>query len=428
MKIRFNIFDFIPKLKIIEYKGDSLSALTLQTLLSFIVNQYMYNKVEGEYVEIHSSKFHLIKPDYKPYLEYMRERNILIIDYKYEVNKKSRRYAFNNYFKEHAQILEMKNDSVYKYTKKHICIEPDVLERIEQDFKAINVNDKYIEKKSRINKDGNEIFNLKSYLNNMVNIKLLKEKGGYFKLDYRIYNPFVFLSEDVRTGNIYFNDKLTNLDIRSSFPLFMALWCVDNGINKHDYDFKEYISGLKDGRFYSMLAHKLNKVKDTNNKTDISRPYYSKGTAKTSFAQWLNGTNLNKSGEIRNDDINYVFKCYFNPIMELMIKNKIDRNTFYFKLAEMEANFIFNIICKRLYNEVKGIRILTCHDSIYFESEYINQVEKIWYEELDKIYNKIGVKEQVDDDYDTSNDILFNVYEADINVIKKKNMEWLDTL
>jgi len=423
MKIKYNIFYFIPRKKEIEYKGTTLSTRTLQTLLSFITNKYIYNRNEGEYVEIMASKFHRIVSDYKPYLEYMKDMNIIIIDYKYEVGKSSRRYAFNNYFKENAEIIEMVNDSEYKYNRKHICIEPDVLEHLEKDYKSINVNDNYIEKKSKTNKDGIEIYNFKSYITNMVNIKLLKDKRGYFNLDYRIYNPFVFLSEDVRTRNITFNSKLTNLDIRSSFPLFLAVWCVNNGIEQN-YEYKEYIEGLKEGTFYLMLADKLNNVKDTNNKTDISKPYYSKGSAKIAFSTWLNGDNVNKNGQIRNDDINYVFNKYFNSIMDMIIKHKKDRNTFYFLLAELEADFIFNTICKRLYKEIKGIRILTCHDAIYFEGEYLNQVEKIWNQELQKLYDKIGLI-----DIDTTEKGLSYIFEINnFKSLKKERNDLIDDL
>ena len=51
--------------------------------------------------------------------------------------------------------------------------------------------------------------------------------------------------------------------------------------------------------------------------------------------------------------------------------------------------FIFNVICARLYSEIPNIQIITCHDEIYFEEKYKDKVEKIWTEELKKVYKTL---------------------------------------
>jgi hypothetical protein len=52
-----------------------------------------------------------------------------------------------------------------------------------------------------------------------------------------------------------------------------------------------------------------------------------------------------------------------------------------------------------LYAEIPAIRILTCHDKIYFEQRFYDQVEKIWIEELKKVYELLPSHEEVYYDY-----------------------------
>ena len=60
----------------------------------------------------------------------------------------------------------------------------------------------------------------------------------------------------------------------------------------------------------------------------------------------------------------------------------------------------FNVICARLYAEIPDIKILTCHDQIYFEQRFYDQVDSIWNEELKKVYALLPIHEEMDLDYD----------------------------
>jgi len=72
----------------------------------------------------------------------------------------------------------------------------------------------------------------------------------------------------------------------------------------------------------------------------------------------------------------------------------------YFELVQLETDFIFNTICKRLYTEIPEIKILTCHDQIYFENRFMGEVRPIWESELKKIHSMIPVKYEVEEDTD----------------------------
>ena len=77
-----------------------------------------------------------------------------------------------------------------------------------------------------------------------------------------------------------------------------------------------------------------------------------------------------------------------------------EKDKMYHTLVKLETDFIFNKVCKRVYNEIPGIQLLTCHDEIYFEERFYEQVLKIWAEELEKVYEKISVNHTTEFDFD----------------------------
>jgi hypothetical protein len=92
MKVRFdlNYFDIdTTKKTIMDYKGNVLVTATLENILSVITCKYIYNEFES--VEIHHTKFSKITSDYRKYLNYLRDMEIILIDesYKKGVHPKS---------------------------------------------------------------------------------------------------------------------------------------------------------------------------------------------------------------------------------------------------------------------------------------------------------------------------------------------------
>jgi hypothetical protein len=74
--------------------------------------------------------------------------------------------------------------------------------------------------------------------------------------------------------------------------------------------------------------------------------------------------------------------------------------------TNLESNFILNKVCKRLYEEIPEIRMLTCHDEIYFEKRFKPFVEQIWSEELQLVHDKLPAQIIMDDDDDLEEDDL----------------------
>lgn len=440
-KFKFNLENFIKKKPEYEFKGKLLNWETIQTILSYIVYRYTYNREEGrQMVEIKSSDFQRINSDYHFYLEFLKENLIIIIDYRYTVGEKSRRYGFTDNFKEYGKVLKVKiptmnGETVYEDK----CVVDNVVKRkIRNDYNHIKIKDTDVVKKSYRYKD-KTVTNFRGYLLDCILLEELRSvMNPYFKWneDCRLYTQFVVLSSNSRLNNCYFgNENLSCLDIPSSYPLFLSIWLTENGIDKSCYEFKEFIEEIDKGKFYINLMDRLNKVKDTkvvkrDSKGRVlkieenEKDEYTRNRTKDLFQTFLNG------GNTKDDDMNYMMKTYFPIIFELITNYKQDkeRDGIHDLLSQKESMFVFNKLCNRIYREIPNIQLLTCHDSIYFEEQYLEQVTMIWKQELHKIYESIGIVDKPIQDSDLPKpDIsLFDVEIPNIQELKKDKKKKLD--
>ena len=398
MKVRFNLKSFgvdVSKKEFTDREGNILSTSVLGSILSLITNLYVYS--EFETVQIHHTKFSNISNDYRKYLNHLRDLGIILIDESYEKGLKSKGYMFTDYFKEYSVIdgLKLETADIKPSNPEKLNIDPWVIEKIVSDFKNIQIKSDPVTKHILFyHGDGEPVVKFRQYLINELNIYRLKTMNYSFTYDGgRLFTPFVQLSKDVRENHIYFENQLTGLDIKNSFPLWLSVWLVKNCITV-DYDTKEFFSEVLNGTFYNGLIDRYNKSKDLFNNTEEEKPMMNKQEVKEHFMVWLNGDNG------RNNLSNYVFKCYFPEIFDFVSMKKCGRKDFmYYELVSLETDFIFNTICKRLYTEIPGIKILTCHDQIYFEKIFMGVVRAIWDEEIKKIHSLIPV-DYTDDDID----------------------------
>ena len=543
MKVIFNIQStfFQKEQKTFIYTDEEgnqqeLSIYILDRILSLIANKYLYNQEEyTEYTQIHSTLFSQIDPNYRSYIKWLKRNDIIIIDESYEVKDekhgiqgKSKGYAFNDIFKNWGMVTRIGKDKFDENTNKDqsylIEIDKTLLRNIMRDFKAVQINGTPITKEYKIDTDERSVIDFKSYLSSEFNFWRMKNNDSYYNWKSgRLYTNFCQCSKSTRLNNFYFDDKLANLDIPSSFPLWLAVWLKDHGIDTENYEYREFCTMVQpkvdqDGNFikdenneiktgfYNDLRSKMQnnrnldlskpinkpittcqltieketawdkdgiptkikKVKcgepledggfcpihgyfewnvqheertitkcqrvdkiesawdrngfpieytnkkcnrkleeggwcslhgvtvedDHNKKNQFEKSHISKNKAKADFQSWLNGDNS------RTTLINYIFQAYYGDIQSIVDKHKnCDKKYMYYELVAMETNFIFNIICGRLYAEIPTIKILTCHDQIYFEQRFFDQVEKIWIEELNKIYDQLPAHEQWDMDY-----------------------------
>ena len=397
MKIRFNLDSFgvdITKKEFTDDVGNRLSTSILGSILSVITNFYIYN--EFETVNIHHTKFSNISSDYRKYLNHLRDMGIILINESYEKGVQSKGYLFTDYFKQYAVVdgLKLENSDISTANPEKLNIDPWVMEKIESDFKNIKIKSDPLQKNVLFyNDEGNPVVKFRQYLLNAINLYRLKTGSYSFTYDGgRLFTPFVQLSKEVRENHIYFETQLVGLDIMNSFPRWLTIWLFQNNILL-DFETKEFFKEVLSGTFYTELQFKFNKSKDLFNNTEIEKPMLTKANVKEQFMVWLNGDNS------RNNLANYVFKCYYPEIFDFVSTRKCGRKDFmYFELVKLETAFIFNTICKRLYAEIPEIQILTCHDQIYFEERFLDEVSQVWESELQKINASIPVKYEIDED------------------------------
>lgn len=396
MKVKFdlNSFDIDTSQKnFTDGKGNSLITSTLETIISFITVRYFYNEFETIY--IHSDLFKKLSGDYRQYLNYLKAKGIIIIDESYKKGVIPKGYMFTDYFKAFATIREIKLDSRDRFEEKvqkiYVDIDPMVKERVSMDFSSLCIKQMPVEKEIMFHKDdGIPVVSFRTYLSDVINLYRLQTKTVTFKLNAgRFFNPFTQLSSKVRESHIYFEEKLVNLDIKNSFSMWLAVWLIGKGMTI-DYETNEFFNEIQSGKFYWGLIDKFNNAKDLFNNTEDEKPRMTKLDVKQHFMSWLNGDNK------RNNLPNYVFRAYYPKVFDFISQYKADRkDTMYYELVKMETQFIFNTVCKRLYESIPDIKILTCHDQIYFEERYMNQVRPIWEDEICKIHALIPVVPEI---------------------------------
>lgn len=402
MKILYDLLPFgidTSRKIIVDNKGNHLKTATLQTILALITYRYMY--CEHQTVEIHHTAFANITNSYRTYLNYLVQMDIILIQEWYKEGEKSKGYMFTDYFKTHANIRAIKCTKKQLHPPSEILvpIDPIVEENIHQDFNAVKVRHGKIEKEVRFHKESLPIVDFRKYLVCTANLYILKTNQKYINwISGRLYTPFVLVASEHRLNMCYFEDHLETLDISRSFPLWLCVWLIRKGITI-DYTTKEFIQLVLYGDFYDDLRMKLNNNRNCFNRGTEDKPLFTRDMTKDEFSHWLNGY------EWSQNLVNHIFSRYYPEIFDFIEKHKNGRNDFmYYELVKLETDFIFNTICKRLYQEIPGIQILTCHDAIYFERKYLGQVLPIWNEELKNVQKGIPVSPM--SDFDLACDIF----------------------
>lgn len=413
MKVKYNLKSFgidtsLKQLK--DCNGNPLSSRTLETILSFITSKYYYSNQEG--VRINHKEFSNITNNYRIYLDYLVDKGIILVNKKYKVGKYSRKYLFTDYFKEYAWVkwMNINPETPTVPTEVLLVVDKMVFEHLQEDIRVVRISDKPSEKEILFYNDYQPIVKFKKYLSDEFHLQRLRNGDRNLSLKAeRLYSPFVQLSKIIRKDYFSFDgNRLTSLDIKRSFPLWLAVWLTENEIYM-DYETKEFISSVKSGKFYNHLINKFNKNRNLFNNTEFDNPFINKDKVKELFSSWLNG-NPNKKNLH-----NCVMKVYY-PLIDDFVRNfkKGCKERMYYTLANLESNFILNRVCKRLYQEIPGIRLLTCHDEIYFEERFKSRAEEIWSEELQLVYDRLPVDtfNFDDDEEDDFNTDLFEL--ADI--------------
>ncbi len=393
MKVTFNLENF--GIDTTSKKIGDLSLTTLNSILSLIAHKYLYSKTET--ASISSKHLKSINHEYKKYLEFLK-KNEIIMTGNYVVGVHSRIYYFTDFFKKFGKIKTIKstkNDEKQELIQDYpVGIDNYVVTKLEEDFHSLKFNGTPVKKKLKIDTLDLEVYDFKKYLGSSLNIERLKNNDLYFNWKTgRVYSNFCNCNKETRLNNFMFDNRLMNLDISSSFPMWLSVWCIEKGIDITDIDFIEFVSAIKNQTLYDMLRKKLNKIKDSDGKYYESKKikkFYSKSETKIEFSKWLNGKE-------KNTVTNNLMKMYFPSIYDIVDRIKYKM---YDELVKLETSFIMNDIVKKLYEQIEGIKIVTCHDEIYFEKRFHPQVQQIWTDEINNIYNKLPIEEEIVEDFD----------------------------
>jgi hypothetical protein len=429
----FNGFDGLDDGKtIIGGKSVKLFSRNFDKILNLLLSKMLIKGVNHKdgYVDISSLALKATLDNYKPYIQYLIEKNYLERDYfVYKTNGRvNPEYFYKNYrkskpfgfrltetFKQSITIKRVifvpnNNESkiIYKPTDKSLKnkstnsldINPETIKRLKKDFKSCQILNTEIQK---TNYPRSKFIDIAKYFYNQALLFKWKSGDETFKFSTgRLYTNFTRISSHVRLSNIQLNNEyLKCKDISNSFPLMLSIYCVkQNPDLVHDADFIEYCSWVKSGTFYQELTNGINQIRNVDEKSRLnsinlnskkselvdfdsenlkSKRIFSKDLLKILFQIYLNGKieSVPHYMGYGNSLINEFMKTKFPCIHEHIIKIKEGQECVYDVLVKIESDFIFNVV-GQLYKQYDKIKLLTVHDSIYTNESDFNKLEVEW--------------------------------------------------
>ena len=404
--------EFNKKGKLHKLKTDNFS-----NVLNTISKSILYNGADyNGYTPIHNSKFNSGYTGYQAYLDYLLKYEYIENDY-YIKGERSYGYRFSEFFKHNVELTNIIYRTKPRTTKKRIqkfdgnvCTKEHINDRLILDYKHASKNLIFNLKREQLEKtkdEWNNYYDIKKWLSN--NIKLYKWKQGFLLYKwsrYRLYTSFTFLSSHIKTNNIRLNnEKIVEFDIKSSFPLMLADYCLDvNPVIFKNYEFGCFCTSITTGQFYNDLMVGLNKNRNItkgNSESDIDTRLISKGEAKILFQMYING-NYKKTHYLNGlrSDVNLYMLSKYPMVHEILVNLKNSNQKPFDVLAKKETKIIFEII-EELYQNYSEIRILTCHDAIYVPTSFVSETSNIWNQHMDKLKSRLPVDSDEDEvEYD----------------------------
>lgn len=372
-----SIFDEFKDKKYIIYKSEKLKTDYLIDVISNLILKYYFKK-ENRFIinaTILKDKYGYL---YNYYINYLIDRNILILRTNYKKGVNSRIYSVSeSIFK--SKISRYKNSDkvlLKKYKKKifdTICLSDDEVNHIDIDIKQRLISDLF---NVDIDIDRSIFFldSLKNkdidvYNRNLYSVDSIKNKHIFYHFDNygRMHTNFTILRSFIRKNCLMIDGHETcEIDISNSQPLFLTKLMFESKSNWVKGDEFEIFKELTlNGTYYQYLMDKLN-IKD-------------KKEVKTLTYKVLFGKNASRS----NSDI--LFKSIFPTIHRFIVlykKEHGDYKVLSHNLQKMESNLIFNKIIRKVIDNHPDIRIVTVHDSIIIPGKFKESVNAIFKSEL----------------------------------------------
>ncbi len=446
VNFEFNGFEGLADGKtIVDGKSVKLFSRNFDKILNLLISKMNSNKKNNNgYVDIPSVAFKATIDNYKVYIEYLIEYGYLQRDYfvynikgkkkpeyffrEYKENK-AFGYKFTELFKRNISIQRVifipnidkkaiptnaKTKTIKRNYTNRLLINPAIMKRLKKDFNSCQILQTEVEKTQF---PGSKFIDITKWFYNQAELFKWSKGDKTFKFtSNRLYTNFTMLSSHVRLSNIQLNNEFLKLkDIGNSFPLMLAIYCVNqNPELVDDADFIEYCTWVNKGTFYENLTKGLNENRNSDEKNRLvrnnknknlenisseivgvkSKRLFTKDIVKLLFQIYLNGS-IDGTPYVQgysNSLIVDYMKLKFPCIHEQIVKIKERQQCVYDVLVKIESNFIFKVVGE-LYRKYDKIKLLTVHDSIYTTASDFEKLETEWDIQLQKIFELLPSNE-----------------------------------
>lgn len=384
------------KFKTISYNGKNLKSTYLIDLTSHLISRFFLTK--DNRVALSSTILRKrYGVNYTEYINYLSQKEIIILRKKHQNGKNSRIYELNE------KILDGNLSNYQNYDKillkkfKFNINPPTLVDECESHIEQV-VKEKLIQDLYTASIDENcsnyllnsLVLDNNTYVSNRHSVDCINNKQIFYHFDKygRMHTNFTNLKSIFRKQCLYLDgEKSQEIDIKNSQPLFLNKLI---GEYKESFDFSQpeielYRQLTTNGELYRFLSdkfkiHEIKKLKDMVYKVLFGRNYPNKFE--------------NIFGEIFPSIYRFI-KFY----KKKMGGHKILAH----KLQNLESNFIFNKVIKEIMDNDDSISLLTVHDSIICKTQDYPIVKNIFDKNLQQefFYNA----EQI---HTESN---FNIYE-----------------
>lgn len=365
------------------------------------------------FVNINAAQLQKANHSYKLYLDHLLKHHFLRTDMKYIVGKKSKGFQINQY-KSYNSTIQKIEIVDWTIRRNKIAEYKASQEQLKQTTKSYPHLTKWFNKKLQIDVQGAEqeverLFPVqkgairgtrkgKSGIWNkrykaMYSIHKIARQKFYYGVDDnvgRFHSNLTNIKRELRNYITYDSEKLVNVDIKNSQPLFSTLlltkkfWTENKGellsiyyfpslftnlskLNTNHYYIimlvkalekannqllSEYMEYVNSGEFYKKISHKLYPSK-TFDKQAIKEMFYKLFFSKNRVIQGYNA-------KPKRD-----FRTHFPKIYEIfsIVKRK-DYRTLAQLLQRIESKVMIQNVAKRIAEEKPNLPIFTIHDSI----------------------------------------------------------------
>lgn len=362
-------FEYLTKIKKIEYKGVNLKSAYLIHLIDEMMIKYYFRKSDTLDNEI---KFNLSSTIlrinythiYNYYINYLIDNDFLILVSDYHVGTKTRTYRLNRECLINIKRVRTSDTTLLKKNSKEFLkktylninkspIPVEIRKKVVDDLYDIKINYKDSMDYLNESKKSKEIGFYK-YRRNYLSIESINSEKIWFTFDEygRLHTNFTVLKREIRKNHLSIDGEiLDEKDLKNSQPLFLAVLMKRelSPTKLTNPEITRYFGLVKNGLIYEEFI----------NKCDIKN----RDEAKMMMYKVLFGTN----GDTKK--YNKMFHSLFPTVYKFIKDYKRAKNnykTLSHSLQFLESDFIFNKVIKHLMKSNPEIKIFTVHDSICF--------------------------------------------------------------